>query len=168
VGHPPIQIVDKNDNPIGKGSMDEVQLKGLYHRIVMVTVNNPENEILIQKRAPDMFMAPNLWGASASGHVDAGERYSQAARREMKEEIGLVGELELVDIFKTNTKYGERTFNRFNGLFKTTAPKKYEFILAPDEVTEVRWVDVAELKKQLKTKPEDFTTSLKYLIEQYF
>ena len=81
--HPLIQIVDARDNPLRGGTMDEAQLQGLWHRMVGVMVwDSVAGEFLLQKVKPNRFYGGGSWNPTSSGHVDAGETYEGAARRE--------------------------------------------------------------------------------------
>jgi isopentenyldiphosphate isomerase len=81
-------VVDRSDRIIGKASRKECHSnRNLIHRAVAVLVLNKKGGILLEKRSRKKDMEPGKWGLVA-GHVDIGESYDQAARREMKEEIG--------------------------------------------------------------------------------
>lgn len=84
-----IQIVDEHDNPVGQASKAEMWRDGLWHRVVRIMAVRKDGAILLQKRAPTKQPFPNCWDNSAAGHVDAGEDYLAAAKRELMEELGL-------------------------------------------------------------------------------
>ena len=48
ITHPPIQIVDEKDQPLRGGTLDEVQLGGLWHRIARVMVSDTQGNVLLQ------------------------------------------------------------------------------------------------------------------------
>lgn len=85
-------IVDEQDKVIGQASRQEVHSNpSLIHRVVHILVFNPQGELFLQKRSPHKDTHPGKWDTSVGGHVDAGESYDQAARREMVEELGIQG-----------------------------------------------------------------------------
>jgi isopentenyldiphosphate isomerase len=84
-----IQIVDENDEPIGATSSQEARDKGLYHRIARVILKDENGRILSQRRSATKSLYANLWTDSASGHVDEGESYEVAIKRELLEETGI-------------------------------------------------------------------------------
>lgn len=60
----------------------------LVHRVVHVLVFNSKGELLLQKRSLTRDVAPGKWDTSVGGHINPGEDPLEAARREMKEELG--------------------------------------------------------------------------------
>jgi isopentenyl-diphosphate Delta-isomerase len=76
-------VVNENDEVIGTMPKKEAHKNGTLHRISVVYVKNTKGEILVQHRA-DGFL-----DHSAAGHVDPGESYEEAAKRELREELGI-------------------------------------------------------------------------------
>lgn len=64
----------------------------LIHRVVHVLVFNSRGELLLQKRSMNKDVAPGRWDTSVGGHLNPGEDPLSGARREMKEELGIVVE----------------------------------------------------------------------------
>lgn len=83
-----LDVVNENDNIIDKASKKDVYEKLLSHRIVHVFVFNDKGDMALQMRGKNVSFCPLHW-CTAAGHVAAGESYEEAARREMKEEIGI-------------------------------------------------------------------------------
>lgn len=170
VSHGIIQIVDEADIPIGGGTMQEAQAKGLWHRIVRVTVEDEDGNVLLQKRAPTMLMNPNRWDNSCSGHVDIGEDWVEAAERELAEEIGLE-HVELTEWQRSKREVQEpdgRILRRFNVLYRTVVPHNTHFTIQPEEVSEVRWFSIAELQKLIADQPDGVTYSLRKMYEDFY
>ena len=154
MAHPNITYVDKNDNVIGAGPRLEAYEKGIIHRIVRIFIVNSSEEILIQKRSPNIFL-PGKWDQSAAGHVDEGEDYATAAYRETSEEVGIEG-IKLKEIKKYYIEETDEIHRkRFNMLYAGT----YDGEIKPDpeEVSEIKWILPDKLGKWMNEKPEDFT-----------
>ncbi|HEX3082468.1 MAG TPA: NUDIX domain-containing protein, partial [Candidatus Saccharimonadia bacterium] len=112
-----ITIVDKNDNVIGQSERKTAREQGLIHRMVKVVIKNSSGQILLQQRSEKKTESPLLWDLSATGHVDAGEDYAEAAVRETAEEVGIKD----IDLQWIGKYYYERskdglTLRRFNGI----------------------------------------------------
>jgi isopentenyldiphosphate isomerase len=85
-------IVDEQDRIIGQAPRSRCHGNpSLIHRVAHVLVFNPAGELLLQKRSMRKDIQPGRWDTSVGGHLDPGESYLEAARREMKEELGVIG-----------------------------------------------------------------------------
>ena len=77
-----LDVVDEQDRVIGAAGRRDIHEQGLLHRAVHVFVVDQQQGIYLQKRAWHKDEHPGKWDSSASGHVDSGESYPDAARRE--------------------------------------------------------------------------------------
>lgn len=83
-------VVDKNDKVKGyRTRYDCHRDKQLIHRAIGIMIFNKKGQILLQKRSKNKDLNPSLYTLSVSGHVNKGESYLQAAKRELKEELGI-------------------------------------------------------------------------------
>ena len=164
----PITIVDEHDNILRQGSKDEAQTKGLWHRVVRVMVEDEDGHILIQKRNADKQLYPGCWDNSAAGHVDAGESYRQAAKRELHEEIGITPELLEVDYYQAKGVFHGRKLNRFVRLYKAVVPHSTSFTIQKAELSEVKWVTLAELRALVGQHPHQASDGLHEVCERLY
>ena len=113
-----IAFVNEQDEIIGSGFKEEAYEKGIFHRIVAIFIFNSHGDLLIQKRTSTVT-APNLWDKSAGGHVDEGEEYLQAAKRETEEELGVkdIALKEVGKFFLKEVSEG-RIKNRFHMVYR--------------------------------------------------
>jgi isopentenyldiphosphate isomerase len=160
--YPPIQVVNRADEPVGGASLQEIQEQSLLHRIVYVVVESPDSQLLLQKRSPEVGSYQNCWDMSAGGHVDEGETYLVAAGRELQEELGLAGfELEEIDSY-----YDEITprpgilLKRFCRVYKIEIPSDTPIKFEPEEITEIRWFAIAEVEKLITDQPDTVAPGL--------
>lgn len=156
-------VVDTQDAVIDVKSRSEVHREGLRHRAIHVFVFNAAGEIFLQRRSMTKDTAPGKWVSSCSGHVDSGEAYDVAARREMGEEIGLLEPQDFARAFKVNAC--RETGNEFVWLYTCHAEGPFE--LDPDEISEGKWVSVKELEAWLDARPREFSWSFVYLWRKY-
>ena len=85
-----IDILNDTGEISGKTCLkSEAHKKGLFHQSVHIWIADFEKNVLIQKRASNKDVFPNLWDVSVAGHISAGEQPEISAIREIEEEIGL-------------------------------------------------------------------------------
>ncbi|MEK7514351.1 MAG: NUDIX domain-containing protein [Patescibacteria group bacterium] len=132
--------IDENENDLSEVSVSKAHQEGLLHRISVIYLTNDKNQILIQKRSDGRL------DHSAAGHVDAGESYLEAAKRELEEELG-VSDVTLTEIGDCSSKEaGGKIRHKFKIFRCKTNPGK----LDPDEVEEVFWADPSEVWNDMK------------------
>ena len=91
-----LPIVNADDEVIGLKKRCDIHSQGLLHRAVSILLVNTKGEIYLQQRSRLKDSYPLKWTTSASGHVDPGESYLQAAKRELQEELSLQAELDFL------------------------------------------------------------------------
>lgn len=103
---------------------------------------------------------PGAWDVSSGGHVDAGEKCEDAARRELIEELGISELLEYTSIdflfemrvsyISDDKKFVDNKFISEYGVWVNEDAMKnhLHFKLQETEVDEVRWVPVKELRQK--------------------
>lgn len=157
-----MDIVNEDDQVVGRAKKSTIYKKLLTHRIVRVLIFNKKGQMALQLRSKNVSFCPSHWCSSASGHVQSGESYEEAALRECMEEIGVSPKITFFhkDIYKLE-----------NGLVKviTTFKACFEgsFSLNSNEVEKVKFFSLKQIKDMLK-KGEKFHPELKFLLEKYF
>jgi isopentenyldiphosphate isomerase len=122
--------------------------------IFLVDIQN--KKILLQKRNPQLPQG-DKWDPSSSGHLSANKKsLIQEAFRELREEIGIKkNEVELKSLRAlkpyrndNETAYSWGAKKTLFFVFRAIAknPQKLKFKLNPDEVTEVKWFSIEEIK----------------------
>lgn len=154
-------VVDDQDRVIGKETRSEVHRRKLLHRAIHVFVFRPDNTIYLQKRSPNKDTAPNCWVSSCSGHVDSGEDYETAARRELGEELGIEGQNANLEEIRSLTAVHE-TGHEFVRLYQIL---DYDGPIIPDpkEVADGAWKQPCEVDDWIARAPHDFSQSFLYL-----
>jgi 16S rRNA (adenine1518-N6/adenine1519-N6)-dimethyltransferase len=165
MAHPPVDIVDENDLVIGNAMLHDVWQSGDCHRLTRVIVQDKYGRILLQKRTFSVELFPGCWDVSSSGHVDTGEDYYSAARRELVEELGLAAEeLEEIGYYKSNEMHRGHKLNRFNKLYLMRWSHTPE-LFGRDEVSEVRWFTLPEIYELIATRPDLVSDGLRESVE---
>jgi len=109
---------------------------------VQVIILNNENKILIAKRAEYKKIAPNRWNF-IGGHIEDGESPSEAAFREVKEEVNLnLNNLKKSDKFIAKWNNAEFICHVF-----TSHIDKIEDFKLNKEHSEYRFIKLIEFKE---------------------
>lgn len=146
-------VVDAEDQVIGRASRDRVHAEGLMHRAVHLFVVNGRGELLLQKRSWLKDAHPGVWDSSVAGHLDAGEDYPSAARREMREEMGIEGvEPEEIGRLAPSAATGWEHIR----LYLVRWQGRPQFPCA--EVESVLWLAADELDAWIAARPADFAS----------
>ena len=127
----------------------------LIHKSVHVVVlDSSGTKILLQKRALCKDIQPGKWDTAVGGHVDAGECVVDAARRELKEELGIDGTPE---IFFTSTIRNDIESENVT-IFKLTCDGPFDF--SREEIDEVRFFELELFRDECNRMRDDFTPNL--------
>jgi isopentenyl-diphosphate delta-isomerase type 1 len=153
--------VDEQDRVIGRASRRDVHARNLLHRAVHVLIHDEKGRIFLQRRSMKKDTFPGCWDSSCSGHLDAGENYVAAARRELGEELGWTdARLSLRPVVKLGAS--AKTGWEFIEVF-LLGPVAGPFTLNPEEITEGRWISPADLALELARAPENFAGAMRLL-----
>lgn len=140
--HELLEIVDENDEVIGAATRALThRTPGLLHREVDVIVHDQAGRVLFQQRSRNKHQKPLAWTFGAGGHVPAGIEPHDAAEVELREELGLAGEVRFLHklfVAETNNYRFAYFFEYvYNGEPITFEPKEIEQIrfVGPDEFT---------------------------------
>ena len=82
-------VVDADDVPVGTMGKLAAHREGVLHRAVSVVVYRDDGRVLLQQRAEGKYHSPGRWSNSCCGHPRPGETALDAARRRLREELGL-------------------------------------------------------------------------------
>jgi len=148
-------LVDLDDRVIGYGEKMEVHRKGLLHRAFSVFLFHGDR-LLIQQRAAGKYHCGGLWANTCCSHPHAGQLLQDAVQQRLMEECGITG----VSLREAGCFVYRAVFP--NGLTEYEMDHvfvgAYEGAFSPDpgEIAELRYVPLAELKKDMITNPEKY------------
>lgn len=161
-----VVLVSENDEVLGLMEKMQAHQNGILHRAFSVFLFNANGEMLLQKRAAGKYHSPNQWTNACCSHPKPGETYLEAANRRISEELGIQTTLTKKFHFIYKADVGQNLWEHeldhvFTGNFEG------EFHLNPKEVSEVRYISMDNLEKEMKNNPENFTEWFKIILEEY-
>ena len=138
---------------VGSAPRTEVYARSLWHGSAGVILRSGDgSRVYVHRRADTKQVMAGLWDCVAGGVVDAGEPPSEAARRELGEELGVHGvELEFLwsTAWESGPGLGGTAVIGHDGLrchlFVWTARWDGPVTHQPSEVAEGRWATHDEL-----------------------
>lgn len=151
-----IDIITKEGKPTGKSApKSEIHTKGYYHNTAHIWFYTTKGEVLLAQRAATKVICPLLWDVSVAGHVDADETITQAAIREVQEEIGLTiyeKDLEKIGVFECFQSYANGIIdNEFHHTFIAALQTDIKTLnFQKEEVEAIKLVSISEFKTLLE------------------
>ena len=146
----------------------KVHQLGLRHKAVSAFVLSGPN-LLLQKRAACKYHTPGLWANTCCTHPDWNEAPVECATRRLREELGITG---LSPRFSTVLEYradvGQGLIeHELVDVFRAEATVNMKLHPNPDEVSDTRWVHLADLTKEIDHSPELFTPWLRIYMRDH-
>lgn len=161
-----VVLVTEKDEVLGLMEKMQAHENGILHRAFSVFLYNSKGEMLLQKRAAEKYHSPNQWTNACCSHPRIEETYEQAAKRRIKEELGIDCELEEKFWFIYKADVGQNLWeHELDHVF--VGNYEGEFNLNKEEVTEVRYISLENLNIELENNPENFTEWFKIILEEY-
>jgi isopentenyldiphosphate isomerase/O-antigen ligase len=148
-----LDVVDDSNRVIDCLARGQVHDDGLKHRSVHLAIFNPAGELFIHKRSAEKSRLAGYWDISAAGHVEPGESYPDAARRELGEELGVEVPLSAATVFEAS----EATGNEFAALFIGMCGQEVQ--PSPREIELGEWVSLHKLAERLANPGDEKYTS---------
>jgi isopentenyldiphosphate isomerase len=159
-----LDVVDADDSLVGILKRGEIHRRRLFHRSVHVFLFDEAGRIYLQRRSLEKAEYPGKWDSSASGHVESGESYANAARRELEEEVGVKASPEPVLKVRGSEKTGMEHSVLFEVRSKGTGPGPNP---DPAEILEGRFFGCEEVEAAVSADPEAFSPSFRLLFRLY-
>lgn len=150
-GKPLIAMANEKDNIINTHLRGTPSKPNQFVMIAAVLLFNSRNNLILQKIASHKKWG-GLWTYSAAGHVDAGEDYRTAAKRELKEEMGITADIEKEEIVIPVSYDGKLI--AFHHVF--VAHSNDNIFPDPKEVSEVKEISLLDLHNEIREHPEQF------------
>lgn len=158
-----IQIVNNQDEVIGVKERSEMDYGQDIYRVSALWLTNSKGEVLLAKRTMTKDKDPGRWGVAAAGTLDEGETYDSNIYKEIEEEIGLTD----VTLEKGQKMFVTEPRSSFIQLYTATLDREPSaFTLQAEEVDEVAWFSVGQIKQELKDNPEKYVPAMSQIIRE--
>lgn len=130
---------------------------GRLHLAFSVYLFSPDHRaLLIQQRRAAKMLWPLVWANTCCSHPRPGESAIEAGRRRLREELGIDAELSLgpAFVYRAEDPAGRGIEHEYDVILLGTfagepAPN-------PAEVAAWRWVEIEQLRAEMRERPIDF------------
>ena len=163
-------LVDSQDREVGRMEKLEAHEKGILHRAFSVFLFNEQGQTLMQQRAATKYHSPLLWTNTVCSHQRLGESNIDAARRRLREELGLeTANLALDEAFSFVYKASFDNGLTEHELDHVLVGKivDYTGTWDPSEVESVRWSSLEEIAQEMAHNPEHYTAWFRIIFNEY-
>lgn len=134
--------VGRDDRVRGIITRGQAHHQGLLHRIAITYVRDRQGQILIQRRLSGRL------DHSSAGHVDPGESYLMAARRELAEELGFKAR-KLTKIGQVISLEAKTKSYHLAQIFSVTVSSSKRFYANPREVNGFFWANPDKVRRDM-------------------
>lgn len=157
----PLILVDPDDNVVGHMSRTEAHRgKGVLHRAFSIFLFNSNGEVLMQQRAEVKPLWGGFWSNSVCSHPRRGETVAEAAKRRLREEIGVEAEVTYLYKFGYHAQFGEiGAEHEMCSVF--VACSDAPVTGNPNEIADFSFMAPETLDAELATYPDRYTPWLK-------
>lgn len=141
-------LVDNNGEIIGSATRAECHdCSKRLHPVVHLHVVTSKGDILLQKRSMNKDIQPGKWDTAVGGHVDFGEKITDALLRESREELGI----DASDAKPLTTYIFESDVEReyVSTFYLLADPDSLKVTAAEDEVDETRFWSRDEIENSI-------------------
>ncbi|MEZ6058021.1 MAG: NUDIX domain-containing protein [Planctomycetaceae bacterium] len=150
-------VCDADDQVVGQATRGDIHAQSMLHRAVHIWVQNSAGELILHLRSTTKDQYPSCYTSSASGHLDAGESYLEAAHRELREELSLSGNLE----FLTKLPASPETAFEHTVLYRLVTDAVPT--PCPQEIAGIEYLSIKAISHRLREQPKLFTPPFRKL-----
>lgn len=132
---------------------------GLLHQAFSIVVyNNDRSKILIQKRATSKMLFAGLWANTCCSHPQGESPIEEEASKRLMEECGFTCPLTVHSsfVYKADDPAGHGTEYEYDTILIGETAEETVCNLDPEEVEEIQWITLEELKNDMKEHEEHY------------
>lgn len=181
-------LVNEEDEEIGYGEKMDVHKNNALHRAFSIFIFDwSTHKMLLQRRAFKKYHSGGLWTNACCSHPHKDEDMETCLNARLKEELGLNTAFHIVnpdecgllldgadviyscDKFLYSAFYGDIYEHEIDNVYLySPGYGDIDFSVIEfnrNEIEELKWVTIEELRKWMEQKPEDFTAWFKSAFE---
>lgn len=157
-----------DDGSLYKIEKMEAHRQGALHLAISVFIFDGD-EMLIQRRADDKYHCGGMWANACCSHPHWEESADRAAHRRLGEELGCTLPLRACGLTEYRADVGGGLWEHERvSMFQGDADRDtLAFDLNPDEVSEVRWASMTQLRDEVATAPDTITPWFRIYIDRW-
>ena len=156
-------LVNKNNKKIGSEDKLVTHHRVSLHRAFSKLIFNSKKKYLLQRRASNKNHTPSHWTNTCCTHPRENESYDEAIHRRLNEEMGMKCKLEQSYSFIYKSKLNKNLIEHEHDSVFISQTNDIP-IINKNEVSEFKYININELKTELKIKPNSFTPWFKMII----
>lgn len=159
-------LVDSDDKELGVMEKMEAHSKGKLHRAFSIFLFNSKGELLLQKRAEEKYHSPGLWTNTCCSHPVPGENLEDSVHDRLNFEMGIDAPLKELFHFTYKSEFDNGLIeHEFDHVFVGFTNKNPQ--INSSEVSDFKWMSLAELKEDLEENGQQYTSWFKILLEEH-
>ncbi|MES2345391.1 MAG: NUDIX hydrolase [Chlamydiota bacterium] len=160
-----LDLVNAEDQVIGKKLRSQIYAEGLLNfRVINAFLVNSQGQLWIPRRSLDKRLFPGCLDMSVGGHVESGETYNQAFKRELAEELNIDAD-----------QIAWKVIGRLNPLVDRTSVFMHVYEMSsditpqynPNDFTESSWLTPQELLHRIESG-DPSKSDLPLLIQKFY
>ena len=160
-------LVNEQDNDIGVMEKLLAHQEGLLHRAFSIFIFNEKGELLLQQRALSKYHSAGLWTNTCCSHPRPNETIKDAANRRLFEEMGMSCDLKIISNFIYKTPF-ENGLTEHELDYVLTGITNQNPHINKDEVENYKWMAIEDIKKNIISCPDLYTSWFKIALEKVF
>ena len=157
--HRLVVLLAEDGRPCGAARKDEVHTSDTpLHLAFSCWVFDDDGRVLVTRRSPAKLTWPGVWTNSFCGHPEPGEDLTDAVHRRAWDELGA----RLADVRSVLPEFRYRAVS-VSGIVENEVCPVYTAQLAsaldphPDEVADVRWMTLDDLRERTAAEPGPYS-----------
>ncbi|MBS3125036.1 NUDIX domain-containing protein [Candidatus Woesearchaeota archaeon] len=155
-----VTVVDGSGKYLGSADEDEVYPHKLNHRVTHILACNDKGELFLPQLSAQEKFCPGNWCTSAHGIVREGESFEDAAKRQLKDWLGL--DITLTRIYEG--AYDHYKIRKFIQVFRCNTNNLF---LNREKAITGKWFSVKDASDMVK-KNQMVHPELAFVVEELY